>query len=178
MKKRKRSKHHKGHAMIILTDTREQQPYEFEAPTERGTLPTGDYSLKGGESLIAIERKTATDLIGCLTRHRDRFERELYRVRSLQYFALVVECSPPDLSNGHYMSLMKPKAAIQSLLTFSAQYGLSISFTLRLDHHRERASPQRGLPRDPKANRNQQHEGNTMENNLVILREIGPQPPP
>jgi DNA excision repair protein ERCC-4 len=114
--------------MIILADTREQQPYEFQTETERATLPTGDYSIKGGESLVAIERKTANDLIGCLTVGRDRFERELHRGRSLQYFAVVVECSLLDLSNGHYMSLMKPKAAIQSLLTFSIRYGLPIFF--------------------------------------------------
>ena len=114
--------------MKIIIDSREQLPYEFSVPTETATLTTGDYSLLGGESLIAIERKTANDLIGSLTRGRDRFERELHRGMALQYFALVVECSLMSLSNGHYMSLMKPKAAIQSLLTFSVRYGLPIFF--------------------------------------------------
>jgi len=114
--------------MKILIDTREQLPYAFSVPTRTATLPTGDYSIAGGENLIAVERKTSDDLVGCLTRHRERFERELHRGMALQYFALVVESSLMSLSNGHYMSLMKPKAAIQSLLTFSVRYDLPIFF--------------------------------------------------
>ena len=72
--------------MKIITDTREQQPYELQTSTESATLPTGDYCIKGGESLVAIERKTSNELIGCLTGGRDRFERELYRGRPLHYF--------------------------------------------------------------------------------------------
>ncbi len=120
--------------MRIVIDTREQLPYEFQVETERCTLPTGDYSIKGAESLVVIERKTTNDLIGCLTGGRERFERELYRGMSLQYFALVVECSLLNLSNGHYTSLMEPKAAIQSLLTFSVRYGLPIFFAENRDY--------------------------------------------
>ena len=114
--------------MKILIDSREQLPYSFSVPTRTATLPTGDYSISGAENLVAIERKTASDLIGSLTRGRDRFERELHRGMALKYFALVVESSLMSLSNGHYMSLMKPKAAIQSLLTFSVRYDLPIFF--------------------------------------------------
>jgi len=120
--------------MRIVIDTREQLPYEFQVETERCTLPTGDYSIKGAESLVVIERKTTNDLIGCLTGGRERFERELYRGMSLQFFALVVESSLMDLSNGHYMSLMKPKAAIQSLLVLSIRYGLPIFFAENRDY--------------------------------------------
>ena len=114
--------------MEIIIDSREQKPYSFSTPTRTATLETGDYSISGGERLIAVERKSINDLIGSLTRHRDRFERELHRGMALQYFALVVESSLMALSNGHYMSLMKPKATIQSLLTFSIRYGLPIFF--------------------------------------------------
>ena len=112
----------------IVIDTREQAPYSFETVSEKGTLSTGDYSLVGGEHLISIERKTVDDLIGCLTSGRERFERELYRAQALDYFALVIESTLSDLSNGRYRSLMKPKAAIQSILTFSVRYGLPVFF--------------------------------------------------
>lgn len=112
----------------ILIDTREQRPYSFETENETGTLPTGDYSLVGAENLVSIERKSIDDLIGCLTTGRDRFERELYRGRALDYFALIVEVSLSDLSNGRYQSKMLPKAAIQSLLAFSIRYHLPIFF--------------------------------------------------
>ena len=78
-------------------------------------LETGDYSLANLESQVAIERKSIDDLIACLTTERDRFERELQRGRSLDYFALVIEGSLMDLANGNYRSEMSPKAALQSL---------------------------------------------------------------
>ena len=90
--------------MKILIDTREQQPYEFENPSEVGTLSCGDYSIMGLENHIAIERKELNDLIGCLTTDRERFERELYKARALDYFALVIETSFSDLVNGYYRS--------------------------------------------------------------------------
>ena len=114
--------------MRIKVDTREQQPYQFENPSEVGTVPVGDYSICGLENHIAVERKEVNDLIGCLTTGRDRFERELHRGRGLDYFALVVEASLSDLTNGRYRSKMLPKSAIQSLLAFSIRYRLPIFF--------------------------------------------------
>ena len=114
--------------ITIKIDTREQQPYEFENLSEVGTIPIGDYSICGLENHIAIERKELNDLIGCLTTDRDRFERELFKGRSLDYFGLVIECSLSDLANGHYRSQMGPKSAIQSLLAFSVRYRLPIFF--------------------------------------------------
>jgi ERCC4-type nuclease len=113
--------------MIIKVDTREQQPYEFENSVV-GTLSIGDYSLVGAEYLIAVERKELNDLIGCLTTGRNRFEKELYKARTLDYFALIIEASLSDSVNGHYRSEMYPKSAIQSLLAFSVRYRLPIFF--------------------------------------------------
>ena len=114
--------------MKILIDSREQLPYQFQADSEVGALPVGDYSICGLENHIAIERKEINDLIGCLTTGRDRFERELHRGRALDYFALVIEGSLSDLSNGNYRSKMLPKSAIQSLLAFSIRYRLPVWF--------------------------------------------------
>jgi len=61
--------------MKILIDTREQQPYDFDTPFEMGTIPIGDYSIRGLENHIAIERKELNDLISCLTTGRERFEK-------------------------------------------------------------------------------------------------------
>jgi len=40
--------------MRIKIDSREQQPYEFQSPSEVGTVPLGDYSICGLENHIAI----------------------------------------------------------------------------------------------------------------------------
>ncbi len=113
----------------IIVDTREQIPLAFTLPTETGTLKTGDYSIKGLEDFIAIERKSPNDLVGSLKGgQRKRFERELSRGRELDYFALVIECDLSSLSNGEYRSQMKPKAVIQSLMAFSVRYRLPVFF--------------------------------------------------
>ena len=114
--------------LTIKIDSREQKPYEFENPSEVGTLSCGDYSIMGLENHVAVERKELNDLIGCLTAGRERFERELYKARALDYFALVIEASLSDLVNGNYRSEMNPKSAIQSLLAFSIRYRLPVWF--------------------------------------------------
>lgn len=112
--------------MKIIIDTREQRPYSFEffegVETVRGKLQTGDYSLAGLEDKIAIERKSLNDLLGCLTHDRDRFQRELERVRALDVFAVVVESTWKDLGSKAYRSDMHPQAARQSVLAFQVRY--------------------------------------------------------
>jgi ERCC4-type nuclease len=112
--------------MRILIDTREQQPFSFtryEVATEPATLPVGDYSLPGFEDRVAVERKALEDLISCLMgSNRDRFERELYRGRHYDLFAVVVEATLSDVLRGHYRSGMKAHAALQSIIAFQVRY--------------------------------------------------------
>lgn len=80
--------------MIILQDTREQNPLLFkgyDVTPEPATLPVGDYSLPGFTDRAAIERKSLDDLISCLINDsRDRFERELARGRHYDLFVVMV----------------------------------------------------------------------------------------
>jgi DNA excision repair protein ERCC-4 len=112
--------------MRILIDTREQQPFSFtryEVATDPATLPVGDYSLPGFEDRVAVERKALEDLISCLMgSNRDRFERELYRGRHYDLFAVVVEATLSDVFRGHYRSGMKAHAALQSIIAFQVRY--------------------------------------------------------
>ena len=52
--------------MIVIVDTREQTPFDFgrfpDVVTRRDTLPTGDYSLAGFESVVACEMKPTAAL--------------------------------------------------------------------------------------------------------------------
>ena len=77
---------------------------------------------------IIIEMKFLDDIVGCLTQGRDRFKRELFKGRALDYFALVIEGNLSDLAEGHYHSQALPKAIIQSLLAFSIRYRLPMFF--------------------------------------------------
>jgi ERCC4-type nuclease len=119
--------------MIVIIDTREQAPFSFgrfpDVQVERATLPTGDYSLAGFESVIACERKEVNDLIACLQNgNRDRFERELSRGVALHRFSVLVEATLEDISHHRYRSEMNPKAALQSLFAFQVRYGTAFLF--------------------------------------------------
>ena len=112
--------------MQIFIDTREQAPFTFkgyDVAPETATLPVGDYSLPGFQDRAAVERKELNDLIACLMNgNRERFERELARGRHYDLFAVVVEASLADVSQGRYRSDMKPQAALQSIITFQVRY--------------------------------------------------------
>ncbi|TSA06552.1 MAG: hypothetical protein D4R73_11100 [Deltaproteobacteria bacterium] len=116
--------------MRILVDNREQAPFTFkgyEAHPEPATLAVGDYSLPGFTDRVAIERKELNDLVSCLMNgNRERFEKELTKGRHFELFAVVVEGSLADVSQGNYRSEMKPHVALQSLLAFQVRYRLSI----------------------------------------------------
>src|SRR6478752_8650758 len=77
---------------VIIVDTREQTPLSFaRLESVRGTLRTGDYSVKGLEDLFSVERKTVADLVGCcMADNRERFERELHRLRGYRFKRLLV----------------------------------------------------------------------------------------
>ena len=114
--------------ITTLVDSRENLPYAFSGPTEVTGLAVGDYSVKGLENCITLERKTADDLIGSLTKGRDRFERELFKLKSYDYAALIIETSLADIINGNYYSDMNPKSVIQSLVAFSIRFRLPVWF--------------------------------------------------
>ena len=115
--------------LVFVIDSREQLPYTFPGRlNEVVCLKNGDYSIKGYEHLIAIERKSIGDLIQSICQERERFERELERSMKLDFFAIVAECSLGFIAKGRYASNMKPAAAIQSIITFQVRYGAQIVY--------------------------------------------------
>lgn len=117
--------------MKILIDSREQNPYSFsgfDVEPITTALPSGDYSLPGFTDRVAVERKELNDLLGCLTHDRDRFKRELERLRSYESAALVIEAPFEAIAAGAYRSRMVPEAAIQSLYAIMAAYRMPVFF--------------------------------------------------
>jgi len=118
----------------VIVDSREQAPFSFRGPryegvtVEVGTLGVGDYSLAGLADKVAVERKELSDLVACLGRERERFERELARGAALDAFCVVVEASWADLAGGQYRSRLNPHAACQSVLAFAGRYRLPFFF--------------------------------------------------
>ncbi|WP_428567062.1 MAG: ERCC4 domain-containing protein [Solidesulfovibrio sp. DCME] len=91
-------------------------------------MTAGDYSLAGLESLVAVERKSLPDLVACLGRERERFERELERLRGFESAAVVVESPMADLALGQYRSALNPKAAYESVVAFMCRYRITFYF--------------------------------------------------
>ena len=120
--------------MKVIVDSREQAPFAFQheryagTTVESGALDTGDYSLAGLADKVAVERKSLPDLAACLSRERERFERELQRAAALDVFAVVIEASWHDLAGGQYRSQLNPHSACQSVLAFTARYRVPFLF--------------------------------------------------
>jgi len=107
----------------ILIDTREQDPLPIATyPTERGTLNSGDYSFAGGEHLFAVERKSIPDLVQSVTAERERFIRELERLRGYRFARLLVIGWPGQIEQGQYRGRTPPKVIMHTLHSFEAKY--------------------------------------------------------
>ncbi len=147
------SRQHPKLPLQIIRDTREQNGFEFAGfpcTVTAGTLEAGDYALAGFERRVSIERKCLSDLIGCLSGDRARFERELARLRGFDACAVVVESSQPTLRLGHYRSAMDAGSAWQSCLAFMQRFNVpfiwcnsrqdaeQVTFDFLRHYHRDR----------------------------------------
>ena len=121
----------------IVVDSREKAPFGFRGilgtarqghrvlvvPWEFDTLTTGDYSIRGYESAVAVERKSHTDLISSLGKARDRFRREMERLAEMTYAAVVVECSLSDLvRKAPEWSRMCPRSVVATMIAWSLDF--------------------------------------------------------
>jgi ERCC4-type nuclease len=121
----------------VVIDSDEKLPYTFlgiksdaraggrvlAVPLMRRSLRTGDYSLRGYESRVAVERKSLQDLYGTLGRRRACFERELARLNEMEFACVVVEanwetilCDPPERSQ------LRPKVVYRSVLAWQQRF--------------------------------------------------------
>ncbi len=116
---------------VVIVDSREQLPLPVARWKVRvGTLRTGDYSFAGGEERFAVERKSIADLVGCCAGdNRDRFERELHRMRGYHFARLLIVGRKEDLAAGTYRSKMSPTSVLSSLNAWEARYNVPVVFS-------------------------------------------------
>jgi ERCC4-type nuclease len=115
---------------LVIVDTREQDPLVFtHLESRRGMLITGDYSIAGMTELIAIERKSISDLVGCVMgQNRERFERELHRLRGFRFKRLLVVGSRGEIEVQRYHSRISPKAVLGSLAAWECRFDVPIVY--------------------------------------------------
>lgn len=118
--------------MIIIQDTREQTPLVFKRSNnlkkvEVAMLEVGDYSILGYQDQICIERKSAADLFKSVSSDNARFQRELERAKSLEYFAIVVETT--------YTNILKKAFKGAKFIKMQGYVTLKILFTLKFKYN-------------------------------------------
>ncbi len=109
------------HDIVAVVDTREQTPLDLSPlKTERFALDTGDYSVVGLTSYIAIERKSLPDLLMCVGKERERFDRECRRMLAYPTRAIVVEATWEQIKLGEWRSKVRQEAVFGSLMGWIA----------------------------------------------------------
>ena len=107
--------------VVAVVDTREQLPLALHPlRVEVGTLATGDYSVLGLENVVAVERKSLSDLLGCIGGERERFEKEVQRLLAYPVRAIIIESTWGQIEAGNWKSKVTASAAIGSLLGWVA----------------------------------------------------------
>ena len=115
----------------ILIDSREQSPLVFEnLPSVRATLPVGDYGLRNFSDwenpAFIVERKSLPDLCHSLGKDRERFLREVKKMRGFRFRALVIEGTQDMIELKQYRSLISPAAILSTLDALSVRAGLHV----------------------------------------------------
>lgn len=119
--------------MIILTDTKEKNPWLFEGypntVTGKKSLLQGDYALQGFENEICIERKSESDFLSCLGADKPRFLRQLARARGVPGYVIVVESTWGRIAAGGYRySRLSAATAMDAVADIFANWKVPIFF--------------------------------------------------
>jgi hypothetical protein len=113
---------------IVLQDTREQLPYKFPALKEQ-CLPFGDYSLEyDGKQYfneIIFERKgNVSELYAFSGSERDRFVRELEKMKDVKYKYLLFEFDFMAIVNNQSYGLLPAQTVYATLFSFMIRYNI------------------------------------------------------
>jgi ERCC4-type nuclease len=118
----------------VAVDTREQNAFTFTGmvadkghplivPTLLTTLTTGDYSIVGMESLVCVERKSASDLFSTLASGRERFEAEHIRMSEYKTAVVLIEADwATILNHPPYPSRLNPLTVYRTALSWMVKY--------------------------------------------------------
>ncbi len=113
----------------IIVDTREQTPLSFgEHPVVRDNLATGDYSMVDFTDLVSIERKSLPDLVACVGRERERFERELKRLEAYRFRAVLIESTLMRIHKGNWKGKIKPNHVLGSIASWAINKKIDFLF--------------------------------------------------
>ena len=122
---------------VVLVDTRERDPLplfvshpNWIAGERRATLKTGDYSVEGMETILALERKSLADMVACTVSSRRRFLAECERLAAFTWKAILVEATLEDIKGGFERfgipSDVHPNAVCGTMDAIEAKFGIPV----------------------------------------------------
>lgn len=132
--------------LIVIKDSREQKGWHFQEEeakpgkvnfvnTEIAKLDAGDYSVKGLEDLVTIERKNGfCELFGNMSpkANRERFEREMERMGPIKHKFVFIESQLNQdiltLSPGQVYKGPPARKVLEWLSKIEIEYGVSVKF--------------------------------------------------
>jgi ERCC4-type nuclease len=99
-------------------------------------MKTGDYTVEGMESLLALERKTLHDTVNSTITNRERFIRACERLSAFRWKAILIEATYEDLKSPYavtdnLVSAAHPNAVCGTLDAIEAKFGIPIIYTSR-----------------------------------------------
>jgi ERCC4-type nuclease len=101
---------------------------------ERKGLETGDYSLADYEQAVSIERKSLADFVMCCTSERDRFMREMVRMKGMPHCAVIIEASIDDVMGHAYRSQVSPNAVMATALKLTTDWDIPVMWASNRHH--------------------------------------------
>jgi len=123
---------------VVLVDTREQLPFDFSRfpnwidGVKRQKLDAGDYSIQGMENVLALERKSLSDLITTLIQQRQRFFKMCEQLAQYRWRALLVEASYKDIKSPYdeeLSTVAHPNAVSGTLDALEARFSIPVIYT-------------------------------------------------
>jgi ERCC4-type nuclease len=122
---------------VVLIDTREKTPFDFGqfpnwiGEVRRCKLSVGDYSVQGMEKILALERKTLSDLVATLIHERPRFFRMCEKLSQYRWRALIIEASYEDIKSPYDddFTVAHPNAVSGTLDALEARFGIPVIYT-------------------------------------------------
>jgi len=127
-------------SFTVLVDDREKKAWNLPYKIEKKRLITGDYTIKGFEKIIAIEKKSGLiELLNDLANgYRPTFERFLKRLSQYPVKVIIVEDTLSTLTISRALAHIKRKSKGRARLTsksihywtadIAAKYGIPIIF--------------------------------------------------
>lgn len=118
-------------SIVYLIDSREKLPLSI--PNSKKTyLEYGDYSIKGLENIVSVERKSIQDWVSSITgQNRKNFENRIERaIKKLKFYAIVIDGSYSELGDSkNWFGDTKASSVKGTATKWIVKYSIPIIFS-------------------------------------------------